>query len=359
MSNNPQRQIVEMDGLRGIAVLVVLIGHTLPNYFPYNLPSWAWSLGVPLFFAVSGFCITYSLFKTLASCKNLNTKEFFLKRFRRIYPPYFVCFLIFFIKVIISEMLAGKELSFVEISKMLFFNLSLSQIAMGTTTVVNPAFWSLCVEFQYYLLTGFLIFISNEFPQYFKKLALLILAGLVSFFVLVNYNVILVKKDVWFMALPKYTACFLVGILLSWYKVFSGRDKSKNLFYLCLALSLLFIVLSEPGGILIFLLLIFATLGSKNNYLSTITAFLRSGFLVFFGERSYSIYLMHGFGILYLSRFAKQYFHNNVVGSLFLWILSIVFAVVLSILFYELIEKRFIRSVSQNRKKNDDKKNKR
>ena len=79
---NPYRH--DIDGLRAIAVIAVVIGHTFKSVLPRGY------LGVDVFFAISGFVITMSL---------LNKKVkfgpfvggFFLRRIKRLIPALLVC----------------------------------------------------------------------------------------------------------------------------------------------------------------------------------------------------------------------------------------------------------------------------
>ena len=80
----------EMDGFRGIATLLVLHQHWFIS--PFNFGAWA----LVLFFVLSGYLITRSLFSLLN--KNLGTwrsaRIFFVRRLRRLFPAYYLVLLI-------------------------------------------------------------------------------------------------------------------------------------------------------------------------------------------------------------------------------------------------------------------------
>lgn len=330
-----------MDSLRGLAIWVVLVGHTLPHYFGVEIPFWAWSLGVPLFFSVSGFCISYGLFVAAKNQKIISVKNFFIKRFWRIYPPYLLCFFLFFIKILIIENLSGNSLSFFEVSKIIFFNLSFSQILMGTTTVVNPAFWSLCVEFQFYLWVAFLIAAYSKGLMYFWVTLVFSSTVLLGTHGLVITNHLKVSESTWFMALPHYAPHFLFGALMAFAKVYHTK---KTVF--CLIPMGIILSIIEPGGAIICALLIKGSRLFCNKEESPVLNIFERGPLVYFGERSYSIYLMHGFGILFLARQANKLLYIHPIASLFFWLTGLAFAILTSLLFYHCIEKHFLRSVS-------------
>src|SRR4051812_8782153 len=81
-----------LDHLRAFAIVFVFLFH----YQFYGHPEWenkigsfGWT-GVDLFFVLSGFLIAGQLFSTIAGGKRIAIKEFFIKRFFRIIPPYLV-----------------------------------------------------------------------------------------------------------------------------------------------------------------------------------------------------------------------------------------------------------------------------
>src|SRR5690606_27706461 len=96
MSAESKNRILELDALRGLAALAVVLFHYTTKYseifktdvttklinFKYG------SLGVPLFFIISGFVI----FMTIKKVK--TPFEFVFKRFIRLYPVFWVCIII-------------------------------------------------------------------------------------------------------------------------------------------------------------------------------------------------------------------------------------------------------------------------
>ena len=86
----PNRQYYPaLDGLRGLAILLVLVYHNFGfiNYFFFG-----W-LGVDLFFVLSGFLITDILLKTLGKPGYL--KNFYGRRLLRIFPLYYLALVLF------------------------------------------------------------------------------------------------------------------------------------------------------------------------------------------------------------------------------------------------------------------------
>jgi peptidoglycan/LPS O-acetylase OafA/YrhL len=91
------RRIVELDGIRAFAILMVIAHHYYPfTTMFYGLPEFGWA-GVELFFVLSGFLITSILLQ-------LKTKPnpyqiFYIRRILRIFPPYY---LVLFLIVVIA-----------------------------------------------------------------------------------------------------------------------------------------------------------------------------------------------------------------------------------------------------------------
>ncbi len=149
-----------LDGLRGFAVSYVLLYHFLPktlsltnnNVFTRAWDSFwllGWS-GVDLFFVLSGFLITGILYKA-KSGKNYF-KNFYIRRFFRIFPAYYVL-------IIISIIYFGKE----NISGLYWLYLSNFDVEFSIpfNNFLCVA-WSLSIEEQYYLFYPTLVYFLDH-----------------------------------------------------------------------------------------------------------------------------------------------------------------------------------------------------
>ena len=89
-----------LNGLRAIASITVVIGHIeliknnnkLDNYLS-AIENWG-SLGVNLFFVLSGFLITTLLLREKKAEQTINLKNFYIRRILRIWPLYFIILLL-------------------------------------------------------------------------------------------------------------------------------------------------------------------------------------------------------------------------------------------------------------------------
>jgi peptidoglycan/LPS O-acetylase OafA/YrhL len=164
----------QIDVLRGLAASIVAFFHFttsaglspgLTGYGTYGV------LGVQLFFVISGFVLPYSMYKTNYTIANLGT--FMLKRIIRIYPAYFVAVIIGISLAYVTgrAMLPGGAIA----AHLLFLNYVIAQPA------ISPVFWTLTIEFQFYILIGLcyaLLVKSNTHSVAF----LLLLSGISFFF---------------------------------------------------------------------------------------------------------------------------------------------------------------------------------
>ena len=94
-----------LHGLRCIAALMVIVTHIelfkarygLPNIYHFNKDFGVY--GVDFFFVLSGFLITYLLFKEDDKFGFINLKFFYLRRIFRIWPLYYLLIIIVFLLV--------------------------------------------------------------------------------------------------------------------------------------------------------------------------------------------------------------------------------------------------------------------
>lgn len=95
MSKSPAQRIPELDGLRGIAIALVLMRHYIHHPSLLLLgPQWGW-MGVNLFFVLSGFLITSILLRLTDQPGSL--KVFYARRSLRLFPLYFLALLVYFV----------------------------------------------------------------------------------------------------------------------------------------------------------------------------------------------------------------------------------------------------------------------
>ena len=214
-------RILFLDGLRCVAVSAVILFHyfsrwTQPwnseNLYPYGDAFWRYFrlgfYGVPLFFMISGFVITLSLYR----CSTFQ--EFVIRRLARLWPTMLLCSLVTLTLTSIlpnhnfhvSPLGLLPSLTFIDplIFNRLFHTRSFDWI--------DGSYWSLFVEVRFYLIAAVLFFWKpNRFSQSFFCFSFVIL-GLEFFGVAVHSGKLVFVLDLAFAAdrLP----WFLLGVSL-------------------------------------------------------------------------------------------------------------------------------------------------
>lgn len=151
-------QLNALDGLRGMACLIVLLSHTSNEgiYFSDHLDfSGIGKSGVYLFFILSSFLLTYPF---VVKGKEAFTQPFiisyFVRRFFRIYPLYVV----YLLAALITSQLLGRILQ-VEKVVGIPFNLTIVEFIKHLFLIQGKGVgWSILVEFKFYFLLPFLGF---------------------------------------------------------------------------------------------------------------------------------------------------------------------------------------------------------
>ena len=163
----------DIDGLRGIAVLAVLINHFNDHALAGGY------LGVDIFFAISGFVITQSLSnKSYTSMKELLA-DFYFKRVKRILPALLFMTIIASILTVVFQNLPSASLktgisALVGLSNISLLRESYDYFATPAQFNTFTHTWSLAVEEQFYVIFPILLwstkFFSETSHNTFKKI---------------------------------------------------------------------------------------------------------------------------------------------------------------------------------------------
>lgn len=158
-----RRFIANLDGLRAISILLVMIHHTTHFNIPAleNFQDNA-RLGVSVFFVISGYLICTLFLRERDQFGDVSLKAFFLRRIYRLLPLYYVvllleCVLVFVLNVYSPE---NRELFARKLPGYLFYYSN-----WLTTATQGPFFvsWSLAIEEQFYLAFGLMFaFLSRR-----------------------------------------------------------------------------------------------------------------------------------------------------------------------------------------------------
>lgn len=134
-----------LDGLRALSILAVLWHHHAENIVPGWTISARGFLGVDLFFTISGFLIVTLLLREQRSTGTLSLRDFYIRRFLRILPPYYLLLLL--VGAIAFLRPDGNTSNDVkrDLPYAIFFTSNF--VAMHSLLAIT---WSLSVEEQFY-----------------------------------------------------------------------------------------------------------------------------------------------------------------------------------------------------------------
>ena len=168
----------EIDGLRAVSVISVVLYHAKLTFFGYQ-PFKGGFIGVDIFFVISGYLITSIILKELIITGSFSFKYFYERRIRRILPALLFVMLaslpfawIYLLPSSFIDLLKSIIYS-LGFSSNFYFHYSDTQYA-AESGLLKPFLhtWSLSVEEQYYILFPLIFLISFK---YFRKYLIYIL----------------------------------------------------------------------------------------------------------------------------------------------------------------------------------------
>ena len=296
----------EIDGLRAIAVISVIIYHLNENWLPGGF------LGVDIFFVISGFLIT-GIIITEIQQNSFSFKQFYTRRIKRIYPAFItVIALVSFIASAIfiyndfNQLRKTIELATIFLSN---FYLGLTQGYFDLSANENPVLhiWSLAVEEQYYLIFPLILTLAYK---KFREIKVLFIITLILFFILLStsfipasfYKEVLHQPNIYYLSNLRFPE-LLLGSLLAIYhcsnKIQLSTQVSNIMAILStlLLFSCLFLMNNDiafiPGVTLILPCIFTALIIHTTSQNNIIKLCLSNKAIVFIGKISYSLYLYH------------------------------------------------------------------
>lgn len=312
----------DVDGLRAIAILSVVVFHAFPQLLPGGF------VGVDIFFVISGFLITGLIVSDLDTGR-FSYREFYVRRIRRIFPILSVVLagsFAFGWFVLYSDAYAtlGKHMAaaaafisnFVYLGESGYFDAD-----AGAKPLLH--LWSLAIEEQFYLVWPVLLVFARRVRR-MDDAALLRLLLLITLASLV-YGIYLTGRDAsaaYYLPLARFWELALGGIafLLSRTWNLSGRP-ARLLAWTGLAmLAGAFLLIDKDAGFPGYLALL-PCLGTAALLLGTresglVRQVLSHRTLVFIGLTSYSFYLWHWPALYFLHELVVEPTPPQIVATL-------------------------------------------
>jgi len=341
-----------LDGFRGILVLSVIVFHTFLVFSPENLSQFSGGfLAVESFFVLSGFLITKSL---IVKNEKLNKfsevyLDFLKSRFLRLLPAFTVLSVI---EISIVHLFFPERLKNL-LNELLFSSLNVHNwwlimrevpyFERFQETLFNLHFWSLSIEWQYYLIWGAVFLILLKFSKTVAAIFTIMFASLSVLDMYMFYKMYENIDRVYFGTDARFYS-FMIGSLLA---LTENKIEKRNWIFLTIGIiSLIFLLTSffllnnyesymYPFGFLaisiISALLILSVL--KSEFFDKLLSFYP---LSYIGVRSYSLYLWH-FPIF---SFLSLVYAKNIQEAV---ILGFILSFLISNISYLLIEEPFRR----------------
>jgi peptidoglycan/LPS O-acetylase OafA/YrhL len=200
-----------LDGLRGIAVLVVFLSHS--SGFRQRLTPWTsfhgtGHLGVYLFFVLSGFLLTWSLL----AAPRINFTGFYLRRFFRIAPLFYL---------IVSAVFAWQLWS----GRVDLFNLHVKEGWTGYLQHLafyrgDSVFWTIAAEFEFYVILPFLVAALARGGAKIAALYAVVAAAAGVWYILIEFGKVDPRYSLKIANIvhhSQYLDVFLYGIIAAWF----------------------------------------------------------------------------------------------------------------------------------------------
>jgi peptidoglycan/LPS O-acetylase OafA/YrhL len=343
-----------LDGLRGIAILFIVIYHNFGYIDKYFFFGW---LAVDLFFVMSGFLITDILLNAVGN-KNF-LRNFYFRRMLRIFPLYYFCLILFLI--VLPGLPVQSGIKYYTDNQVWIWTYLQNWLYIFNPPVQTNTLnhlWSVAVEEQFYLLWPLAILLIRK-PKYLLAFISLLLVSTLGLRLWIwmhhlegfaYYNLytftridgicigcmvaLLLKIDANF--LKKYTSgIVLFFALMNFVFYFMNRRYQFSFPYLALA------------GYTTFAMMLGLLVNQAVTRETKLISFLFNiPWLKFFGKISYGFYLFHWPVYLLLSPYLTNWvkgFTNGWLTDFLVSVTGTLIAVVISWLSFNYFEKYFLK----------------
>lgn len=350
--------IKEIDGLRFVAVLLVVLSH-ISIYLlqfsrgnsdailtePVAIEFERFGAGISIFFVISGFILAIPFAEQhLLNCQPVNIKRYYFRRLTRLEPPYIIVLFVLFIVTILffqSEVIDTIK----HLLASLFY---IHNIVYDRRSTINPVAWTLEIEIQFYLLVPLLTQIFRLRNHTVRRIILVACLYASSWLYSQNFSTFqYYHLDI---SLFTYFHVFITGILLADIYVVNKNLFSTAKSYLLdvIGVIALFTIIQytdyrdflQMTLVLLSYFILFTTLFRGK----ILNSFFTSTAIIIIGGMCYSIYLLH-YAIIYVfmnyltgKLITNNYHYDLVIQCLILLPVILIF----SSIFFTFFEKPFM-----------------
>jgi len=287
-----------LDGIRGIALLMVLLFHLRLSYNYFYTLIFNGKLGVIIFFVLSGLLITTLCIKEKVATGNISLRDFYIRRALRIFPVAYL----YIIVIVILNFVFKLKISYINILGTCLYLMNFTSFFRKYySSWFTGHFWSLSVEEQFYLGIPFIL--KRKFKAYL--MVILSIIFVLPLFICLQYLIPALNTG-FLYAFTHYLVKFqgiAVGCLFSvlmfkypMHKSFSGKFKGMlNIVAFILILTIpyddFFSLESTFTGLLICFLIGYIITSNMAPCTDLVFKFLNFKPLKLIGILSYSIYI--------------------------------------------------------------------
>ena len=347
MAISKPAHIPGLDGVRGLAALMIMFLHIVPNVDVINHPVLYYvrrvaiigQCGVPLFFVLSGFLITRILLYS-KSCPDYF-KLFYIKRVLRIFPLYYLFLIISFFLV---PYLAGSPLPDWGVTWYYYLYLQNIPMTFNLKVAELPHLWSLAVEEHFYLVWPVIIYCFSE------KQTLRIIAGILIFALLCRMLLLHLGIGTYYFTLTTFDS-LAIGAFLAFnesHKWLNRKSMVKIGLLTLVPLMFAFPFVTGLGNnfvqclknpfISIFCMVL---IGLVSMHYVRINYFFNNRFLRYTGKISYGLYVFHPLAYGLISQ------HLRIGSFVVNMVVCFICAYLIASLSYYGFELRFLRLKSR------------
>ncbi|MEH2245323.1 acyltransferase family protein [Nostoc sp.] len=334
---NTKKRLLEIDVLRGVAAISVVLFHYTTRYsqkfghsndvliyFPQGY------YGVELFFIISGFVIFMSLEKITSG------SEFIIGRFSRLYPAYWTCLILTYAIVNITG-LPNYTISW----DVAIINLSMFQVFFNVSNV-DGVYWTLGLELCFYIIM--FILYQTRLLKYINQISIIWLILMALTIILEKQANIFIEYRIGLLFFIKSNSIIFANLFIIGMMFYKQYKKGLSLKEYCIITACIFIYQLQHYWTETLLIICFT--GLLHLIIDNKMSFIIQKPLLFMGTISYSLYLIHqNVGYVIINKLYKFGINPNI---------SICIALTISILLAAIItfkiEKPMMRLIKEQYK---------
>ncbi len=350
-AKNEKTYLQGLNELRAIAALGVLVYHISQQLVYYGIKTntelGMGPFGVTLFFALSGFLISYLLFLEKSKCGGINVRHFYIRRVLRIWPLYF--FYIFIVIIVLYALKKPYEISYLKYWLLIIPNLV---FPFKISVPLLYHYWSLGVEENFYLFWPLFVKRGRNLIKRFIQLltALLLLRVILKLLSVITHN-----NQLYEFSIYNRIDCMIIGAIGAYtyyFNVSSILSIINNIYCQVFAYLIIFVIFFTSYNVPTFIshdifsiatvVIIINTIGNEKPLIN-----IKSKFLDYLGTISFGLYIWHPLVVFLLGKYlGPVVLKMSITGFLtttVVYIINILITILISFLSYNYFETYFLK----------------